>query len=168
MSAILIDFQDVGLSQMEGLVRFVESIGTWMDNRQCTLFLWHKLSHLIITSDQTFSEHVCDIDFDTKSSIWWKFCFIREEYLCWVSPEPGITKLTRSAWIWMHYSLTGARQTPSRIASRPAVNSRSPAGSNAQVEELSSQVQIFSDKTNFYCYYDMDLKENEMSFEFLA
>lgn len=34
----------------------------------------------------------------------------------------------------------GSRQTPSRIASRPAVNSRSPAGSNAQVEELSSQL----------------------------
>ena len=55
--------------------------------------------------------------------------------------------------------LTGARQTPSRIASRPAVNSRSPAGSNAQVEELSGQVGIFVSKQPttlivmlIYCY----------------
>ncbi|XP_050727442.1 microtubule-associated protein RP/EB family member 1-like isoform X2 [Eriocheir sinensis] len=34
----------------------------------------------------------------------------------------------------------GARQTPTRIASRPVVNNRSPAGSNAQVEELSNQL----------------------------
>ncbi|XP_042237268.1 microtubule-associated protein RP/EB family member 1-like isoform X2 [Homarus americanus] len=34
----------------------------------------------------------------------------------------------------------GARQTPSRIASRPAVSTRSPGGNNAQVEELSGQL----------------------------
>ncbi|XP_069951391.1 microtubule-associated protein RP/EB family member 1 isoform X1 [Cherax quadricarinatus] len=34
----------------------------------------------------------------------------------------------------------GARQTPSRIASRPAVTNRSPSTNNAQVEELSSQL----------------------------